>query len=38
VKNGAYMSLLVFMEGKNDRNIEDRERTMGEIISLFFET
>jgi hypothetical protein len=37
VENGAYVPLLVFM-GMNDRNFADRERTLGEIISLFFGT
>jgi hypothetical protein len=38
VENGAYMSLLMCMEGKECRCFEDRERTLGEILSLFYET
>jgi hypothetical protein len=29
VENDAYVPLLVFIEGNEDKNFEDRERSMG---------
>jgi hypothetical protein len=38
VEDGTFVPFVVSLKEKNDRSFEDRERTLEEIKSLFFNT
>jgi hypothetical protein len=35
VEDGSFLPFLVLVEGRNDRNFEDKERMIEELITFF---
>jgi hypothetical protein len=36
VKNGAHLPLLVLLEGRNNQNFEDVEKTLDKLLSSYY--